>query len=190
MRGTFGLEPYESLGMLQATRSGVLLFGFVDVMGTDLEAGFKEVLIPQVRQMGGDGAINVRFRQTQHLPAVKVVGAILFFIPLPSSVTMTAEVLTDLPSGICKQPWRVACESLGSWTPLSGFVAEGARHVVHRGGGGSPVRGACEPSLLRLAGAPGGAGAAGLRWLSRARPPWRARPLDASEQGGVRHRAW
>ena len=86
-------EPYESLGMLQATRSGVLLFGFVDVMGTDLEAGFKEVLIPQVRQMGGDGAINVRFRQTQHLPAVKVVGAILFFIPLPSSVTLTAEVV-------------------------------------------------------------------------------------------------
>ncbi len=86
-------ERYETLGLVQATRSGVLLFGFVDVIGTDLDAGFKDVLIPQVRQMGGDGAINVRFRQTQYLPVTKVVGAILFFIPLPSSVTVTAEVV-------------------------------------------------------------------------------------------------
>ena len=86
-------EPYESLGMVQATRAGVLLFGFVDVARTDLEAGFKEVLIPQVREMGGDGAINVRFRQTQYLPAARVLGAIFFFIPLPSSVTVTAEVV-------------------------------------------------------------------------------------------------
>jgi hypothetical protein len=86
-------EPYESLGMVQATRSGVLLFGFVDVVGTDLDAGFKDVLIPQVREMGGDGAINVRFRQTQYLPVTKVFGAIFFFIPLPSSVTVTAEVV-------------------------------------------------------------------------------------------------
>jgi hypothetical protein len=86
-------EPYETLGMVQATRSGVLLFGFVDVIGTDIDAGFKDVLIPQVREMGGDGAINVRFRQTQYLPATKVFGAIFFFIPLPSSVTVTAEVV-------------------------------------------------------------------------------------------------
>ena len=97
-------EPYETLGMVQATRSGVLLFGFVDVIGTDLNAGFKEVLIPQVREMGGDGAINVRFRQTQYLPVTKVFGAILFFIPLPSSVTVTAEVVklrrrADRPAG-------------------------------------------------------------------------------------------
>jgi hypothetical protein len=86
-------EPYETLGLVQATRSGVLLFGFVDVIGTDIEAGFKDVLIPQVRTMGGDGAINVRFRQTQYLPVTKVFGAIFFFVPLPSSVTVTAEVV-------------------------------------------------------------------------------------------------
>ncbi|WP_224370642.1 hypothetical protein [Hyalangium versicolor] len=86
-------EPYESLGLVQATRSGVLLFGFADVVGTDLEAGFQEVLIPQIREMGGDGAINVRFRQTQYLPVQKVLGAIFFFVPLPSSVTVTAEVV-------------------------------------------------------------------------------------------------
>jgi hypothetical protein len=86
-------EAYESLGMVQATRSGVLLFGFIDVVGTDLNAGFKDLLIPQVREMGGDGAINVRFRQTQYLPATKVIGAILFIFPLPSSVTVTAEVV-------------------------------------------------------------------------------------------------
>ncbi len=86
-------EPYESLGLVQATRSGVLLFGFVDVVGTDLDAGFREVLMPQIRDMGGDGAINVRFRQTQYLPAAQVLGAIFFIFPLPSSVTVTAEVV-------------------------------------------------------------------------------------------------
>jgi len=86
-------EPYESLGIVQATRSGVLLFGFVDVMGTDIEAGLKDVLIPQVREMGGDGAINVRFRQSQYLPVQQVLGAIFFFAPLPTSVTVTAEVV-------------------------------------------------------------------------------------------------
>jgi hypothetical protein len=86
-------EPYESLGMVQATRSGVLLFGFADVVGTDIQAGFDEVLIPEVRAMGGDGAINVRFRQTQYLPVTQVLGAIFFFVPLPSSVTVTAEVV-------------------------------------------------------------------------------------------------
>jgi hypothetical protein len=86
-------EPYESLGIVQATRSGVLLFGFVDVVGTDIEAGLKDVLIPQVREMGGDGAINVRFRQTQYLPVQQVMGAIFFFVPLPTSVTVTAEVV-------------------------------------------------------------------------------------------------
>ncbi|WPB74317.1 hypothetical protein KYC5002_35500 [Archangium violaceum] len=97
-------ESYETLGMVQATRSGVVLFGFVDVIGTDLDTGFKEVLIPQVRAMGGDGAINVRFRQTQYLPVTRVFGAIFFFIPLPSSVTVTAEVVklqrrADRPAG-------------------------------------------------------------------------------------------
>ena len=86
-------EPYESLGVVQATRSGVLLFGYVDVVGTDIEAGLREVLVPQVREMGGDGAINVRFRQTQYLPVSKALGAIFFIFPLPSSVTVTAEVV-------------------------------------------------------------------------------------------------
>jgi hypothetical protein len=86
-------EPYESLGMVQATRSGVLLFGFVDVVGTDIESGLKDTLIPQIREMGGDGAINVRFRQTQYLPVQQVLGAIFFIFPLPSSVTVTAEVV-------------------------------------------------------------------------------------------------
>jgi hypothetical protein len=86
-------EPYESLGLVQATRSGVLLFGFVDVVGTDIQAGLQEVLAPQIREMGGDGAINVRFRQTQYLPVQQVLGAIFFIFPLPSSVTVTAEVV-------------------------------------------------------------------------------------------------
>ena len=86
-------EPHESLGLVQVTRSGVLLFGFADVVGTDLEAGFHQALIPQVRRMGGDGAINVRFHQTQYLPVTKALGVLFFFIPLPTSVTLSAEVV-------------------------------------------------------------------------------------------------
>lgn len=97
-------EPYESLGMVQATRSGVLLFGFVDVVGTDIEAGLREVLIPQVREMGGDGAINVRFKQTQYLPVSKALGAIFFIFPLPSSVTVTAEVVKLKRAGAAQLP--------------------------------------------------------------------------------------
>jgi len=97
-------EPYESLGVVQATRSGVLLFGFVDVVGTDIEAGLRDVLMPQVREMGGDGAINVRFRQTQYLPVSQVLGAIFFIFPLPSSVTVTAEVVKLKRPGAAQLP--------------------------------------------------------------------------------------
>ncbi|HEX8705932.1 MAG TPA: hypothetical protein VF815_44260 [Myxococcaceae bacterium] len=97
-------EPYESLGVVQATRSGVLLFGFVDVVGTDIEAGLREVLVPQVQEMGGDGAINVRFRQTQYLPVTKALGAIFFIFPLPSSVTVTAEVVKLKRGGAAQAP--------------------------------------------------------------------------------------
>ena len=86
-------EPHESLGLVQVSRSGVLLFGFADVVGTDLEAGFQRSLLPEVRRLGGDGAINVRFRQTQYLPVTQVLAAIFFFIPLPSEVTLSAEVV-------------------------------------------------------------------------------------------------
>ncbi len=86
-------EPHEVLGVVQATRAGVLLFGFVDVVGTDLEAGFKDALIPQIRAMGGDGAVRARFHMTQYTLWAKVVGAVLFVFPLPSYVTVTAQVV-------------------------------------------------------------------------------------------------
>lgn len=93
-------EPHEVLGLVQATRSGVLLFGFADVVGTDLEAGFKDVLVPQIRAMGGDGAVRVRFHQTQYTPWTKVVGAIFFIFPLPSQVTITAQVVRLKPATV------------------------------------------------------------------------------------------
>jgi hypothetical protein len=93
-------RPYQSLGLIQATRKGVLLFGFIDVVGTDLQYGFNEVLTPLVRQMGGDAAINVRFHQTQYLPITKVLFVIpFFFIPLPTEFTVTAEVIRFTDGG-------------------------------------------------------------------------------------------
>jgi hypothetical protein len=87
-------EPHDSLGLVQATRGGVLLFGFVDPVGTDIQAGLEQSLVPQIRQMGGDGAVRVRFHQTQYTPLTRVLFAFpFFFIPLPSQVTVTAEVV-------------------------------------------------------------------------------------------------
>lgn len=86
-------EPYESLGIIQVKRGGVLLFGFADPVGTDLEAGFQDSLIPEIQRMGGDGAVNVTFHQTQYLPITKAMFVIFFFVPLPSQVVITAEVV-------------------------------------------------------------------------------------------------
>ncbi len=92
--------PYQSLGLIQVTRKGHLLFGFVDIVGTDIQTGFNEVLMPELRRLNGDGIVNVRFHQTQVLPAIKVVQAILFFVPfLWTEVTITGEVVKLAPGG-------------------------------------------------------------------------------------------
>jgi hypothetical protein len=85
--------PYKSLGVVQATRRGVLLFGVVDPAGTDLQASLDDQLLPQVRSMGGDGVINVRFQQTQYTLPTRILFAILFFIPLPNEATLSGEVV-------------------------------------------------------------------------------------------------
>jgi hypothetical protein len=85
--------PYQSLGVVQATRRGVLLFGFADPAGTDLEDGLHETLIPEVRRLGGDGIMNLRFQQTQYTVPTRLLFTLLFFIPLPSEVTLSGEVV-------------------------------------------------------------------------------------------------
>jgi hypothetical protein len=86
-------EPHQVLGVVQVHRGGVLLFGNLDVVGTDLEAGFKDSLIPEIKALGGDGAVRVRYNMTQYTPWARVIGAILFIFPLPSEVTITAQVV-------------------------------------------------------------------------------------------------
>jgi hypothetical protein len=102
--------PYKSLGVVQATRRGVLLFGFADPAGTDLQGDLDEQLLPQVRMMGGDGIINVRFQQTQYALATRILFAILFFAPLPSEATITGEVV-KLEAGA--QPPGMAASTAG-----------------------------------------------------------------------------
>lgn len=91
--------PYKSLGLVQATRRGVLLFGFADPAGTDLQGALEDQLLPQVRTMGGDGVINMRFQQTQYTLPTRLLFAILFFIPLPNEATITGEVVKLEPGG-------------------------------------------------------------------------------------------
>lgn len=86
-------EPHDNLGLVQITKAGVLLFGNIDVVGTDLEAGFNDVLIPKVKEMGGDGVVRVRYHMTQYTPWARIIGAIFFFAPLPSTVTITGQVV-------------------------------------------------------------------------------------------------
>lgn len=85
-------EPYESVGIVQVTRRGVLLFGFADPAGTDLEAAVSEVE-GQIRRANADGLINMKVQQTNYTTAAKIVGAIFFFAPLPSEVTITGELV-------------------------------------------------------------------------------------------------
>ncbi|MBL8939861.1 MAG: hypothetical protein JNM69_35225 [Archangium sp.] len=85
--------PHDVLGMVQVHRAGVLLFGNIDVIGTDLEAGFRETLIPEVKKLGGDGVVRVRYHMTQYTPWARVIGAIFFIFPLPSEVTITGQVV-------------------------------------------------------------------------------------------------
>ncbi|MBM4358736.1 MAG: hypothetical protein FJ096_11585 [Deltaproteobacteria bacterium] len=85
-------EPYESKGVVQLTRKGVLLFGFADIPGTNLEAAVDEIA-PEVRRRGGDALVNVRIEQTQYTTAQRIFGAIFFFVPLPSEVTINGEVV-------------------------------------------------------------------------------------------------
>ncbi len=85
-------EPYTSLGVIQVTRKAVVLFGWIDPGGTDLDDALND-LIPEARNMGGDGIINLRFEQTQYLPLARICGLIFFFVPLPTDVTLTGEVV-------------------------------------------------------------------------------------------------
>jgi hypothetical protein len=85
-------EPYQSVGLLQATRRGVLLFGFLDPAGANVGAAMQD-LLPQARLMGGDGVINLRFEQTDYPMPIRLIFAVLFFIPLPAEANVRGEVV-------------------------------------------------------------------------------------------------
>lgn len=84
--------PYESAGIVQVTRRGVLLFGWADPAGTDLAAAVLEAE-NQVRRVRADGLINAKVQQTNYTTAQRILGLIFFFAPLPSEVTITGELV-------------------------------------------------------------------------------------------------
>ncbi|MDX2014994.1 MAG: hypothetical protein SFW67_32670 [Myxococcaceae bacterium] len=85
-------EPYESVGIVQITRRGVLVFGFADPAGTDLATAVNEVE-GQIRRAGADGLINTRVQQTNYTTLARIFGLIFFFAPLPAEVTITGELV-------------------------------------------------------------------------------------------------
>ena len=101
-------EPHEVVGMMQVHKGGVLLFGNIDVVGTDLETGFKELLIPEVKKRGGDGVVRVRYAMTQYTPFARAMGAIFFIFPLPSGVTITGQIVKLKPGAAPTHPGPAA----------------------------------------------------------------------------------
>lgn len=85
------VQPYESMGLLQVTRKGVMLFGVADFAGTDLNAGLQD-LLAHARRMGGDGVINVRWSQTQYTTLGRVFSIFILGL-LPGEVTVRGEVV-------------------------------------------------------------------------------------------------
>lgn len=81
---------YDSLGLVQVTRKGALVFGFLDPAGTELEAAVAELEL-EARKAGADGVVNARVLKQPWTLAERITGAVLFFLPLPSDVTMTGE---------------------------------------------------------------------------------------------------
>ncbi len=93
-------RPYQSLGLVQLTRRGANLFGFVSVVDADLQKMFGELLIQEIQRAGADGIINVHFHETQYTLATKILFAFpLFFVPLPTQVQITGELVRFLPVG-------------------------------------------------------------------------------------------
>ncbi len=84
-------RPYTSKGFVQITAKGANLGGFFPVVDADLQKMFGELLIPEIEKAGADGIVQLSFKETQHPNAVKVLFAVLFFIPLPTSVEITGE---------------------------------------------------------------------------------------------------
>lgn len=85
-------EPYESVGIVQVTRRGALVFGFADPAGTDLASAVSDAE-GQVRRARADGLINVRVQQTNYTTAHRILGLVFFFAPLPAEVTLTGELV-------------------------------------------------------------------------------------------------
>ncbi len=92
-------QPYESLGLIQVTKVGATLFGFIDVLDANLQGMFGEALLIELEKAGADGIINLHFHETQHTTATRIAFLFLPFIPLPNSVEVTGELIKFKPEG-------------------------------------------------------------------------------------------
>ena len=86
-------RAYDSLGYIQITKTGATLFGFWDVNDADLKGMFSDALLQEIDKAGADGVINLHFHETQYTDTMRSIFAVLFVIPLPRAVTVTAELV-------------------------------------------------------------------------------------------------
>ena len=86
-------QPYESLGFIQITRSGMTIFGFKDLKAANLKGMFEESLVEEIDKSDADGIINLHFHEIQYNKWTRSVFAVLFIFPLPNRVEVTGELI-------------------------------------------------------------------------------------------------
>jgi hypothetical protein len=86
-------RPYQSMGYIQITRRGAYMAGFIPVVDADMQKMFGEILIGEIQKAGADGIINLHFYETQYTPATRAIFVLFFFIPLPTVVEVSGELI-------------------------------------------------------------------------------------------------
>ena len=86
-------RPYDSLGYIQVSKTGITLFGFWDINDADLKGMFEEALLEEIDKAGADGVINMHFNEIQYTDTTRTHFAAMVLIPLPRVVTVTAELV-------------------------------------------------------------------------------------------------
>jgi len=88
-------RPYQSLGLVQVYRAGYT-FGWFAVPGdVNLNDVMRDYFIAEAARRGADAVIHVRFHEDQYTPGLRTIMTIppLIFVPLPTSVTISGELV-------------------------------------------------------------------------------------------------
>ena len=84
-------QPYRSIGIIQITRTGSWLLGFIPLLPADLDNAFRETLADEATHYGADAVINVNFYELQYPLLLKIV--LVFSVISLQYVVVTGEMV-------------------------------------------------------------------------------------------------